>query len=180
MDSKDQIKKHLQKVTESPNLVDFFETFAKTPPFSIKKGSFLSNEGQPLERVFVIKEGFIKLYSLSEEGKETTIYLLGPGYVLGARAFLSHDERAIHNAEAITDLKVVAISHKEYLELVSNHPEYLVDLLQVFIHRLVYTENKLKGFITGDATSRIANFLLDVYERYADKENEKKILPLPL
>lgn len=182
-----ELKDKLTKVIESPNLIEFFEKNARQSSVKLKKGTFLFNEGQPLNKIFVIKKGFVKLYRLSEEGKETTIYLLGPGYVAGIRAFVAKDECARHNAETLTDAEVIALSHDEYLELISISPEYLLGLLQTFMNRLLYTEKKLEGFIVGNTTLRIANFLVDIYERFCDKQSfssnkksEKIILPLPL
>lgn len=75
---------------------------------------------------------------------------------MGVRALTSEDECARHYAEAITDLEMTTIEREEYFEILSENPEYLVDLLHVFINRLNHTEKKLEGFILTDATAREA------------------------
>ncbi|MBI2190150.1 MAG: Crp/Fnr family transcriptional regulator, partial [Candidatus Levybacteria bacterium] len=153
---KQKLKTRLEKIWQQPDFTSFFQKYAKRPPLNIKKGNIIFYQGDQPDRIYFVKEGFVKLYRMSEEGKDTVIYLYGPGSILGVRALTSQDERLRHNAEAITDSEIITMSRKEYLDLVLEHPEYLVDLLHVFIERLNYTERKLEGFILTDATARVA------------------------
>ncbi|MBI2074981.1 MAG: Crp/Fnr family transcriptional regulator [Candidatus Levybacteria bacterium] len=66
----------------------------------------------------------------------------------------------------------MTMSHNEYFNAVAKHPEYLVDLMYIFIDRLNYTERKLEGFIITDATARVANFLLNFVERFCPLRRE--------
>ena len=180
MDSKDTTLGRLSMIWKAGDFFTFFGQFNKRSSYLVKKGTILFNEGEPLERVFFIEQGFVKLYRLSKDGRETTIYLYGPGQILGIRALTSEDVCARHYAEAITDLKVMSIKRTEYFEILSEHPEYLVDLLHVFIDRLNYTERKLEGFIITDVVSRIAYFLYDLAVRFCDTEKKQIALPLQL
>ena len=180
MDSKEAILKRLSALWQAGDFFAFFGKFNKRASYLVKKGTIIFNEGEPLDRVFFIEAGFVKLYRLSKEGRETTIYLYGPGQILGIRALTSEDECARHYAEAITDLKVMSIKRSEYFQILSEHPEYLVDLLHVFIDRLNYTERKLEGFIITDVVSRIAYFIYDLAVRFCDTEGKQIELPLQL
>ncbi len=129
----------LNSVWEKPDFEEIFNKSGKSPKI-IRKGTIIFNDGEPLDRFFYIEEGFVKLYRMTEDGRDATSYLLGPGYVMGIRALTSEDESAKHYAESLTDLKVISISHHEYFEAIAKNPEYIVDLLRVFIGRLNYTE----------------------------------------
>lgn len=174
----------LDKIWQPPNFFPFFEKYSKRKPLHIKKGAIIFYEGDQPERLYFIKKGFVKLYHLSKDGKSTVIYLYGPGAMLGLRALTSKDRCLKHNAEAITDVEVTTISRNDYLEIISKDPIFLVDLLDLFIERLNQTEKKLEGFITTDATSRIASFLLDLTLRFGKiasvKNKHKIIIPIPL
>lgn len=146
----------------------------------MKKNTIIFNEGDFLERLYFVKKGFVKLYRLSDNGRESTIYLYGPGSVLGVRAFISKDKCACHFAEALTDLEVMTITRSEYLEALAESPEYLVDFLHIFIDRLNHTERKLEGFILTDTTSRIAYFLYDCAIRFCKPNGKKVTLPIIL
>lgn len=177
--SGNQVYQRLLKIWDHPDFSKFFSEFVQKPSHLVKKGTVIFNHGDPLERLYFIKEGFVKLYRLSDQGRETTIYLYGPGSMLGVRALTSEDESARHFAEAITDLQINTITRREYFDIVSNHPEYLLDLLHIFIDRLNYTERKLEGFIITDTTARVAYFLYDCVIRFCKEEDDIE-LPLPL
>lgn len=181
MDEADgKLGKRVRAIWEEPKFDLFFKHFSKNTPRFIKKGTVLFNEGDELDKVYFIYKGFVKLYRLSSEGRETTIYLYGPGHILGVRALTSEDICARHFAEAITDLEIITIKRDDYLEAVTKNPEYLLDLLYVFIDRLNYTERKLEGFIITDVTSRTAYFLLDVANRFCKGKTKNFELPLSL
>lgn len=172
--------KRLSSIWAPPDFFSFFANFSKRPSLKIKKGNTLFYEGDEPGKLYFIKSGFVKLYRISSEGRSTIVYLYGPGSILAIRALTTAEKRLRHTAEAITDIEVITIPEKDYFDAVSNNPEYLVDLLQVFIDRLNYTERKLEGFILTDATARCASFLFDLVVRFGIKKNGKFELPLSL
>lgn len=175
-----KLRKRLEKIWQSPDFFKVFAAISKRAPHTIKKGTIIFNTNDPLERLYYIVKGFVKLYQLSEEGKDTTVYLLGTNNIIGVRALTSQDKLARHNAEALTDISVLTISHKEYFDALVNHPQYCVDLLHVFIDRLNYTERKLESFIYADTTARVANFLSDCAQRFGIKKGSIIEVPLEL
>lgn len=174
------LRNRIEKIWEQADFSTFFQQILQKPIQNIKKGKLLFSEGDQLEKLYFIKTGFVKLYRLSEKGKESTIYLFGPGHLLGIRALLSKDKRARHNAETITDVQIISILRGEFFEAIATHPEYLVDFVHLVIYRLNYTERKLEGFILTDATARVANFLNDCALRFGKEENGHILLPFRL
>lgn len=175
-----KLKDRLSKIWQPADFNSFFEKFVKKSAHLVKKGTIIFNEGDPLDRLYFIKKGFVKLYRLSEEGRESTIYLYGPGSILGVRALTSEDKSAKHFAEAITDLEINTIERNQYLEILAEEPQYILDLLHIFISRLNYTERKLEGFILTDTTARVAYFLSDCVKRFGEKKDGRIELPLAL
>lgn len=174
------IKRRIETIWQAPNFLPLFQKYAKRTPIRIKKGSSIFYEGDEPNRLYFVKSGFVKLFRVSRAGKDATVYLYGPGSLLAIRALTSKDRALKHSAQAITDVEIITISREDYLSAVSAHPEFLVDLMYVFIERLNYTERKLEGFITADATARVANFLLDCTKRFGIKKRTNIILPFSL
>lgn len=174
-----KLKQRLQNVWERPDLFEFFAKFARQPRL-IKKGTVLFNPGDPLQGVYFIKEGFIKLYEMSENGKETIIYLTGPGNLLSLRAIVSKDRTAHQYTEAITDVVLYTMTMQELFDILAGHPEHLVDLIHVVIDRLNHAERRVEGFIAGDVTTRVANFLYDSALRFGKTYSKEIILPVEL
>lgn len=180
MESNMGLRKRLEKIWEVPNMDELLKNHAKRPPLKITKGQTIFYEGDQPERLFFITKGFVKLYHLSEEGKDSVIYLYGPGNILGIRALTSADKALKHNAEALTDVEIITVPHREFIDIATDNPEYLIDILHSFIQRLNYAERKLEGFITNDATTRLANFLSDAAIRFGQKKKEGISIPIPL
>ena len=181
MDSKNhKLKNRLSKIWQAADYNTFFKKYVHKEPHLVKKGTIIFNEGDPLQRLYFVKSGFVKLYRLSDEGRESTIYLYGPGSILGIRALTSEDGCARHYAEAITDMEISTIERDLFFEILAENPEYVIDLLHIFINRLNYTEGKLEGFILTDAKARVAYFLADCVLRFGIKNGGKFELPLEL
>ena len=174
------LSKRLEKIWQEPDFLSFFEQYSSRPVLRIKKGSLIFYEGDKPGKVFFVKSGYAKLFHSSESGKDAIIYLYGPGTVLGLRALTSEDELLRHSAETLTDTQVITLSREEYIKALGEHPEYIVDLLHLFIERLNYTERKLSGFILTDVTARVANFLLNVGKRFGEKTPQGIVIPIPL
>lgn len=175
-----KLGERLERIWENPDFADFLKKHSKRPPLKIKAGHIVFYEGDEPERLYFIKEGFVKLFHTSEDGRDTVIYLYGPGSVLGIRALTSRDRALKHNVEALTNVTMVTMPRQEYLDLLTGNPQYLVDLLHVFIERLNYTERRLEGFILTDVTDRVADFLADLAQRFGVEKGGKIELPLRL
>lgn len=173
------LKERLSRIWERPDFFAFFEKFAR-PPRLIKKGTVICNPGDPLQGVYFIKEGYIKLYEISENGKETIIYLTGPGNMLSLRAIVSKEHTAHQYAEAITDVILYTMAMQEFFAVLLAHPEHIADLLHVLVDRLNHAERRIEGFIAGDVTTRVANFLYDSALRFGKTYDNQVILPVEL
>lgn len=165
-------------IRQPPDFTSFFKKRFNRPLRTIKKRTLLFSDGDYLDKMYFIQEGFVKLYRMSDEGKDTIAYLYGPGYVVGLRALLSIENIAKHNAESLTDLKVMVITHKEYFDIIGKNPVFLSDLIHYFMDRLEYTEKSIEMFVSMNVRARIAHFFLDFAENYHITDNENITFPL--
>lgn len=179
-ESKTQLSKRLNNLWQGPDFFSFFEKYSKRPARRYKKDSTIFYEGDFSGKIYFIKSGFVKLYRMSENGRDAVIYLYGPGSILGLRALTAKDGILRHSADTLTECEISTMDTDEYRKILTDHPEYIVDLMHMFIKRLNSTETKLEGFILTDTEARIANFLVDVAQRFGIKKGKYIQLPLPL
>lgn len=173
-----KLQKRIEKIWEPPDLFAFFKTHAKRPPRRIKKRTVMFNPGDPLQGVYFIAEGFIKLYDVSENGREIVTYLTGPGNMLSLRALIAKEQTAHQYTEAITDVVLYMMPMPEFYMVLETHPEHFIDIMHVLIDRLNHAERRVEGFITGDATHRVASFLYDAALRFGQKKGSKMLFPV--
>ncbi len=174
------LDKRLHRLWSEPDFFAFFKNHAKYRPIRVKKGDTIFFEGDEPRKLYLLEKGFVKLYRMSEEGRDTIIYLYGPGSILAIRALTTREKRLRHSAEAMTDVTVTTMPEEDFLRVLQEYPEHIVDLLAVFIDRLNYTERKLEGFILTDTTARVASFLSDLAERFGEKKDTFITIPVPL
>lgn len=175
-----KLQQRLDAVWETPDFDSFFKELIKRPVRKIKKGDTLFYQGDETSKLTYIKSGFVKLFQTAEDGREPVVYLYGPPTILGLRALTSKDHTYWHSSEALTDCEIISVPVEEYKTILANHPEYIVDLLYLFIQRLNYTERRLYGFITAETTTRVAAFLYDCALRFGEKNGQKISIPVPL
>jgi CRP/FNR family transcriptional regulator, cyclic AMP receptor protein len=142
--------------------------------FSPKDAIF--SQGERADAVFYIQEGSVKLSVLSEQGKEATIALLGPGDFLGEGCIASDQPIRMATATAITDCSILEITKKEMLRRL--HEEHaLSDLFVVhMVDRHNRTQADLVDQLFNSSEKRLARALL-ILSRFGKEDKPETVVP---
>jgi CRP-like cAMP-binding protein len=81
-------------------------------------GQIMIERGQPGSGVFVIVEGEVVVEAAEGQLK------FGPGTVIGERALLSADGKRQARVQALTDVRVVAVTREMFDELCAGDPGF--------------------------------------------------------
>jgi CRP/FNR family cyclic AMP-dependent transcriptional regulator len=133
--------------------------FARSALRQYPKGALLFAPDDPAEYLYVLKEGTVELYRLSEEGKRLNIRRMGPESIFGEMGLLG---QTLHGcfAEA-TEPSLVCVATRESVEeMLVRHPRVAVRLLRVVGQRLREAEDQLARFAFRPVQARLAAFLL--------------------
>lgn len=134
--------------------------------FSYKKGEVIYREGDTSDALYVVSKGKIRIYRLSESGKEQLLRILNPGNFTGELALF---RESIHEAyaEAMMDTDVCMIRKDDLQEFLLKYPTISLRFLSEFSNRLETSEKQTTRFATEKVDTRLALFLaecLDVNE----------------
>lgn len=140
-----------------------------------KRGENLYSPGDPANTLYIVSEGKIKIYRLSESGKEQLIRFLRPGDFTGELALFSDSVHEAY-AEAIEDTSVCTITRSEFNELLLKYPSISLKVLSEFSHRLEQSEKQTTRFATERVETRIALFLIECM----DNDSKSQIVELPM
>jgi 5-methyltetrahydrofolate--homocysteine methyltransferase len=103
-----------------------------------RKGNVLYWQGDPVEHIFVVVRGAVKVSSISRDGRAYTYDILGPEGLIGATAYLlGGDHESM--AEALEDTDVLLISPTDFEHMLSSDPLFsavVMRHLALGIHRL--------------------------------------------
>ena len=104
-----------------PDILQLIQAHGIGQMRTYRLGSVLYWQGDPVDHIFVVKRGVIKVSTLSRDGKVHTYSIMGPGRLLGANAYLLGSE---HDsiAETLEKSELLVIPPDEFeLALSQDH-----------------------------------------------------------
>jgi CRP/FNR family transcriptional regulator, cyclic AMP receptor protein len=140
----------------------------------IAKGSILFKEGDDGEHLYVIIEGKLKLGTSSGDGRENLLSILGPGEMFGELSLFDPGPRT-STATAVTDAKLLSLSHEKVIPWLKQNPEVSLQLLARLAQRLRRTNEAVGDLVFSDVPGRVAKALIDLGDRFG-KSNAEGLL----
>ena len=106
------------------------EQLMNRPGHRVAKGAPVYSLGDSAQSVFFLRQGFVKLTSLTEDGRELILRLHQAGEVFGELCHCTGERR--EQAVAMEDCEIVELSFDEFVtHLQSNRPAFLLFLSNV-------------------------------------------------
>lgn len=130
-------------------------------PSVVDRGDSVQGAGSRASQLIVVHTGAVKVSRVDVEGREQILRVLGPGEFIGEAAFLT-GERPAHFTTALEPSSMCVFHHSDLEALVSEHPSIALRMLREVSHRLAQTEARLASLVSGDVTSRLAEYLLSL------------------
>jgi len=138
-----------------------------------KAGEEIVGEADPIRAFYVVLTGQVKLYKSSSEGKEQTLYLLGPGEPFGlCTAFAIESFPA--SVSALEESAVIVIPGADVEAIAMREPVLLLNIIQVLSRRLKESMTLIESLALQEIPQRLAAFLLDGLRR-KDKSKEDRV-----
>lgn len=85
--------------------------------------------------VYFILSGNVRVYKLTEEGKEVHLALLSSGDIVGEMALIDNEPRSA-NVETIQETQLLFIRGSDFDNLLLHHPEMNIHLLRILSKRI--------------------------------------------
>lgn len=141
-----------------------------------KKGEYLYRAGEKNNRLFILHTGMVRLFRLTESGKEQLIRVLNPGDFTGEwtifNAGMVHEEFA----QMVKHTEVCTIRQKDFQELLTDYPAISIKLLEEMSKRLTNSDRHTTHVAAEQIGRRLAFFIAD----QTDGNVEKPTVQLPL
>lgn len=151
------------------------EIMAVTHSGFYRKGENIYCAGDKSDSLYIVSKGKIKIYRLSESGKEQLLRILHPGDFTGELALFSETVHEAY-ADAIEETSVCTIKRSELQELLLKYPSISLKVLAEFSSRLEQSEKQVTRFATEKVETRIALFLVECIDN--EKQSMEVVLPM--
>jgi CRP-like cAMP-binding protein len=116
-------------------------------------------EGAPAERLWVVRQGEVRLYKSSPSGQITTLDVLGPGEVFGAISAIEQEAYPA-SAETVTEGSAWWLGRDVFLRLLNDDPLLAREILRIVSRRLQDAHDRLRSLAHDPAPTRVALALL--------------------
>ena len=140
-------------------------------PVKISKGNTLFKEGDEGDRLYVVLEGKLKLGTASGDGRENLLSILGPGEMFGELSLFDPQPRT-STATAVTDARLLALSHNQVIGLITAHPRVALELLERLAQRLRRSNEVLADLVFADVPGRVAKAIIDLGTRFGSQKED--------
>jgi CRP-like cAMP-binding protein len=136
-------------------------------------------QGDEGDVVYLLKEGRVKIYKLSPDGKELTLELLEPGEIFGEMALVDDSPRDTI-AETLDDSMLCIMRRRDFELFLKKKPELAMRVTKLIGMRRRHIENQLENLVFRSASSRLALLLLSLGEIHGVRDSRGIILNIKL
>lgn len=135
------------------------------------------SQGERSERVWIVRQGQVKIVHHDEDGREIILELIPPGEVFGGGTIFLPKQPA--TARAMIPVEVVSFSTEIYEEFLIKFPKLMLRLIRMLGQRLYGM--KESNIMTGERVERrLANILLKLVRRSGTRRDDGLLITIPL
>lgn len=127
---------------------------------NVRRGETIFSEGTKAEAFFIVAKGSVKIYKVSQDGKEHTLHIHIPGDPV-AEAAIFDSMTYPANCTALEDSTLIGVSRKEFISFLKAHPEMALKIMSGYSKRLRQFVAKLEELSLKDIKARLAGHLLE-------------------
>ncbi|HET9221604.1 MAG TPA: Crp/Fnr family transcriptional regulator [Roseiflexaceae bacterium] len=124
-----------------------------------------------IDRLLILRQGRVRIYKLSLEGRALTLLVLQPVSIFGEMMLV--DEWAQDSfAEAMTECVVGALGREDLRDVLDTNPAVALRFMEMMTQRLRALERKLADVAFKSVPQRLAAVLLNLADLEADRPTE--------
>ena len=136
---------------------------------SLKRGKQLFAPGDRSRGFYVVREGAVRVYGMSPQGKEITQEIADQGSAFALASPFSGTYHCF--AEALTDCRLYLIKEQEFLDLVTGDIRFATEWMRLLSQMVIQLRRRLADLTLKTPKARIASYLLLL----ADMQNSRSI-----
>jgi CRP/FNR family cyclic AMP-dependent transcriptional regulator len=142
-------------------------------------GAALCVEGDPVTHVFVLLDGWVKVMSVTADGRESVLALRGAGDVVGETAGVT---TGVRNAsmQAVGPVRALIVGYDRFSSFLDTHLGGNRAYRRVIVHRWRDAEAMLRVHAVTSGAQRLAGLLIGLAERLGGQSEGVIEIALPL
>ncbi|MBN2309596.1 MAG: Crp/Fnr family transcriptional regulator [Candidatus Hydrogenedentes bacterium] len=130
----------------------------------VGRGETIFAEGEEADGFYLVVTGQVRVFKLSEEGKEQTLHIFGPGAPFGEVAVFAGSRFPAH-AAALKRSRILFFPRHAFVELVHDDPSLALNMLAILSKRLTRFTALIEDLSLKEVPARFAAYLLFLSEQ---------------
>ncbi|ALC90153.1 Crp/Fnr family transcriptional regulator [Bacillus sp. FJAT-18017] len=140
-----------------------------------KKGAHIFMQGDPIENVYFVFKGKIKIYKSDANGKEQIVNILQKGEMFPHIGFFRKGDYPAYS-EAIEPATLVVVPISRFESVLMYNPELCIKLFRVLGERIVDLQNRLEEQILNNTNEQIIKLLVRLGQRHGTEVSDGRVL----
>ena len=135
--------------------------------FEFEKGEQICSQGEPVEYLYILVKGKVKIFTTSEDGKTLILSFKTPLEVIGDIEYVQEID-TINTVEAVSPVVMIGIRQSVVRRFLKDHSPFLQFLLKIITRKFYIKSQFMRHNILYPVETRLASYLVSV----AYDENE--------
>lgn len=129
------------------------------------RGEFVFRSGAPGKHVYFLRQGRVKIYQPTQDGRDVILWFCFPGEMFGLAEVAQGGGRVV-NAQACEASDVLCVAEGQLTAYLQGHPAAALIIMQVLAGRLRALGDVLVNLVNDDVQTRIMKLILRLGTRY--------------
>lgn len=143
-------------------------------------GEVLFRQGDPAERMILLKRGSIKLWKVTENGRELTLDIRRAGDFLGESSLIEENPVYPVSASCLEPVMGCGIDKKVFERLIEEVPSFGVAVIRNLSRRIDHLTGKLGALSENNMEEKLYQVLINVAKQVGTERENGWSVDLPL
>lgn len=148
------------------------EFFGKYPLKKFKKGQVIFEPNDDFGGVYFVKNGYLRVYDVNKDGKESGIQLFKPLYYLSLIGVKTETKNR-HYIEAMTPVEAWLVPKEDFEKHMKENSKLNDDMINAFLGKFVDMTSYMSQLISGDAYAKVASLIYSLADEFGVSKNKE-------
>jgi len=148
-------------------------------PCVFAKNDLIFGAGSPGRDIYILVEGRVKIYQLSDLGRKVILWFCFSGELFGLAETSQVRPREVH-AQACAKSRVLVVSEKAFKAFLATHPDTALLVIEVLSSRLRVAGEMLLNVSSDDVMTRLIKLITRLNAIYGKRVEHESFLDIHL
>ena len=137
------------------------QMIAPATALSLREHEVVCRQDDPATAFFIVVDGWIKLYRITEAGDEAVINVLAKGDSFAESAAFT-GQSYLHTAEAVSDARVIRVPAAHVVKCIQSRPEIAQAMIAAMAQHMSHLVQQVEQLKAKLGVQRLAEFLVSL------------------